>query len=1175
MVENNIFQKNVQALADIFPKLVQQVADYLEQYDPESGNAYLDTSVNGEPIIAVKENERLWYLNSRYSAADSSYRWAEQYRDKNRLAVFVLYGLSDGSHIRELLKNTCETNFILIYEPYTDVFMKVLMNIDISDLIYSQRVVIAVNNINMEAAYEFVTAAIDYSKIRLVEYGSLPNYNSIYPEGWAELIRLVKNAVEVLVLDRNTQISFSHEFILNMLSNFDDIPEQYVINQLKEKFDTCDIADIPAIIVSAGPSLDKNISELKKAEGKAFIIAADTALKSVLNAGVTPDLVMTVDPHKPAYLFAHSKMIHLPMVVCPQSNKELWGIHYGKRFYFVDDKSYISDLYMRYAGIEAAPLETGGSVSNNCFSLAQYCGFKTLILIGQDLAFTNNKKHTVAAYDGADFDKMKSDEKYVEVEDIYGGKVLTNKGMEAYLKWFEKQILRYPELKVIDATEGGAKIRGSEIITFNEAIERECIKSLDIKEIIADIPPVFDDETRRAIYKEFAELSDDLQEFKKKINLGIRDYNKLYELFRKNKTASREYEKCLKGIEQINYDVEHVPFMELAAIYNRETEYEIQGTMNDEREDQLDEIRSIVESGKKLLNSYNDAIDQLIGDLAEKRRISMRELYESLSRVRFRMNRVVNYYRVDDYLNGNIQFRGFIDHLTETIDLIRIYENSENKPFEIDLNIFNSMLSNILYAQENKDYLYVADLMEGQYISFINGITLNLVEHGLVPFEEYEMENIEALRVRYPELLEELMKIDTIGENKYQIAVTYAGGVTVRINSKITYEGTIDPYVDAVQKFEKSIEPGTRENIIVGLNFSWVQAINNLDKGKEIYVYEHDIKLFKIFFKFRNLCGIINSPNIHLIYDKDFSKLSQHLKEFKGKLLIHQPCIANIENPELRRTLQLAFTSINSIYSQKKMLEKNFIENLLLGPKVIDEIRQEFKEKDLIFVAGGPSLDNDMNVLETMAKDGNYLIVAAGTVSKKLLKKKIIPDYIILSDAKDSIIEQIRGIDEESMKNIKLLYLSTVSSSVVKYWIGKKYMLLQMDFDKSETYAANIGADLFETGGSVSTLAVDMAIRMQCKSLICVGLDLAYTNGKIHASDCKEEHDIGELNDEFLVSSVDGSEIKTTKVWEIYRKFIESRINRPDVKINIYNTAKGADIKGMKHESLEDLICRK
>jgi hypothetical protein len=56
---------------------------------------------------------------------------------------------------------------------------------------------------------------------------------------------------------------------------------------------------------------------------------------------------------------------------------------------------------------------------------------------------------------------------------------------------------------------------------------------------------------------------------------------------------------------------------------------------------------------------------------------------------------------------------------------------------------------------------------------------------------------------------------------------------------------------------------------------------------------------------------------------------------------------------------------------------------------------------------------------------------------------------------------------------------------------------------------------------------------------------------------------------------VDGSEIKTAKVYEIYRKFIESRIARPDVKMNIFNTAKGAYINGMKHENLEDVVCRK
>lgn len=1177
MVGNKIFQKNMQALADIFPKMVQQIADYLEEYDPKNGNAYVDSSVNGEPIVRVNENGRSWYLNSRYNATESSYKWAEQYKDKNRLAVFILYGLSDGSHIRELLKITCETNFILVYEPNIDVFMKTLVNIDISDLIYSQRIVISVNNLNMEAAHEFVTAAIDYSKIRLVEYGSLPNYNSIYPEGWVELIRLVKNAVEVLVLDRNTQISFSHEFILNMLSNFDDLPQQYVINQIKDKFDTCDLSNIPAIIVSAGPSLDKNINELKKAEGRSFIIAADTAMKSVLNVGITPDLIMTVDPHKQPYLFAHSQMLHLPMVVCPQSNKKLWVLHRGKRFYFVDDKSYVSDLYMRYADIEAAPLETGGSVANNCFSLAQYCGFKTIILIGQDLAYTDNKKHTSAAFNGADFDKVNSDEKYIEVEDIYGGTILTNKGMEAYLKWFEKQIVRYPELKVIDATEGGAMIHGSEIISLKEVIERECTKSLDIRGMIEDISPIFDDAVRKAVYKEFAELPDTLSDFKKKINLGIRDYDKLYELFRKNKTGSKEYERCLKGIEQINFDVEHVPFMELAAIYNRKTEYEIQGTMNDEREDQMDEIRSIVESGKKLLNSYKDAIDQLIGDLAEKRRISMRELYENLSRVRVYMSRVVYHYRRDDFLNGNLRFRNFINSLTEVIDLISVHQNSGDQLFEIDFEFFNSMLHDILYAQENKDYLYVADLMEEKYISYINGLTMSLIEHGLVPFDEYERENLEALGERYPELLNELSSMEPVDENKYQIIVTYAGGIAVRINSQITYEGTIDPYVESVQKFENSFEQGIREYTIVGLNFSWVQAIQHLDPEKDIYIFEHDINLFKIFFKFRKLCNIISSQNIHLIYDKDFSKLTGHLKNLKGKLLIHQPCITNIENQDIRKTLELAFTSINSILSQRKLLEKNFLDNLFLGPKIIDEIKDDLRGRDIIYIAGGPSLDNDIETLQSIVNDDRYLIMAAGTVAKKLLKNNIIPHYILLSDAKSSIIEQIRDIDENIMKRSCLLYLSTVSSSVIEYWKGKKYMLLQMDFDKAEIYASNIGAGLFETGGSVSTLAIDLAIQMECNSLICVGLDLAYTNDRIHASNCKEleENEIGELHDVLSVPSVDGSEIKTAKVYEIYRKFIESRIARPDVKMNIFNTAKGAYIKGMKHENLEDVVCRK
>ena len=1173
METNNIFNKNMQAIIDIFPKIASQVIDYLELHD-KGDKVFLDTSVKGEDIVAVKDNERLWYLNSRYNSHESAFRWAEQYKNKNPQAVFIIYGLADGSYARELLKQTRETNFILIYEPNVNIFLMTLQQLDISDLIYSKRIFLSIDQINIELIYEFVSEIIDYGKIRLVEYCSLPNYNIIYPEEWAELIRIVKSTFEVLILDRNTQVKFSNEFIKNMLANFDDMPKQYVINQLKEKFQNYDLSNIPAIIVSAGPSLDKNIFELKKAVGKAFIIVTDTAIKSVLRAGVKPDIVVTVDPHKNPYLFAHSSIIDIPMMVCQHSNKVLWGIHYGKRFYFGDDASFISDIYERFAGVSIDALETGGSVANNCFSLAQYCGFKTILLSGQDLAFSGKRIHASAAYDGSNYDSIEENKEYVEVEDIYGGKLLTDKGLEMYLKWFEKQIIRYPELKVIDATEGGARIQGCEIMSLHEAIDRECKVKLNIPEIINSIEPLFYEEAREATYKEFDLLSDRLLDFKKRINIGIRDYNKLIDLFRQKKTNSKEYMKCLKGVEQINYDIEHTPFMELAALYNRKTEYEIRENVYIVHDNQSDEVKSIVESGIKLLTSYNDAIDQLVLDIKQKGKVNMRELYESLANARVYMSRIANCYRIDKYDNGNTYLNSLIKNLVKAIDCLNNYKNIDNRPFEIDYEVFHTMLSEILKAQEDKDFIYLADLLEGKYISFLCDILINLATNGLIPWDEYEKENLEIIKERYPDLFKELEKIEYIDEEKYQAIITYAGEIAIRIDNRITYSSTVDSFMSGEQKFYDSFDNSVSEYTFVGFNLPWIRAVYNLAKGTVVNVYEHDINVIKMIFKYNMLSRLLENQEIRIIYDPDFTKLSKHLKHIKGNLWIHKPCIENIENQGIKKILQETFTSINSIQNQNQLLKNNFIQNFLTEIKVIDDIRSQIKDKNIIYVSGGPSLDHDIDSLNKAVKQSDFVLMAAGTVVKKLLTKGIVPNFIIISDAKKNIVNQINGIDESIMNKITLLYLSTISLDVIQCWKGKKYMILQKDFEMAETYAKSIDATLFETGGSVSTLAVDLAIRMECKSLVCVGLDLAYTNGKIHATDCKE-YDEGEVKKDanaVMTKSVSGDRIQTANVYEIYRRFIESRISLADATMAIYNTSKGAYIQGMKHVSLEELL---
>ena len=51
----------------------------------------------------------------------------------------------------------------------------------------------------------------------------------------------------------------------------------------------------PIIIVSAGPSLNKNIKVLKEAKDRAVIIAVSTALKALLSENIIPDIVTIID----------------------------------------------------------------------------------------------------------------------------------------------------------------------------------------------------------------------------------------------------------------------------------------------------------------------------------------------------------------------------------------------------------------------------------------------------------------------------------------------------------------------------------------------------------------------------------------------------------------------------------------------------------------------------------------------------------------------------------------------------------------------------------------------------------------------------------------------------------------------------------------------------------------
>lgn len=607
--------KNFEILEEKYPEAIELYNDGKNaDYSEEVVRAYIDTAIDGNDIIAFKKDDRFYYVNSRYNPDEAAKVWADRMKDSNPMSLYIIFGLGNGMHIRELLKIIGETAVIIAVEPCTEAFNIVMNEIDISDILADDRFILAVNGITDEIYNEFLGVMLNYGNYQLVQIHSLPNYNKVFTDAYREIYDIYKASGEVVVLDRNTHIMFADEFIVNMLKNIPDMIEQYTINELKEQFDKVNLTDIPAIIVSAGPSLDKNIEDIKLAVGKAFIIAVDTALKPVLNAGIIPDITITVDPHKPLTVIDHELATGIPIVTCDDGNYKLIEKMKNKIFYFGQPGSYIYDIYQRYAGVEVSPLETGGSVANNAFSLARYLGFKTIILVGQDLAFAGEQSHASSVY-GEEINRKSLTRKTGEVlvEGIDGKQIPTMKNMEMYLRWFEKQIKMYPDTTVIDATEGGALKKGAILMTLKEAIEKYCNREINFKELIDGAEPAFDGEQKKKIIEEFMGIPERASVVRKKCEQGVRDYNKFYELYKKGKT--NEIIKYTEKLEKINNITNEDVIFDFISIYNARDNFEVMEDVFSFKKDEEDEIREIVDKGVKMLESYEKAIDKLLEDI--------------------------------------------------------------------------------------------------------------------------------------------------------------------------------------------------------------------------------------------------------------------------------------------------------------------------------------------------------------------------------------------------------------------------------------------------------------------------------------------------------------------------------------------------------------------------------
>lgn len=604
-----ILEKNKRALERVMPK-------FLEQRLAAAGakNVFVEMAADGERILGIERENRKWYLNSRYDTAFAAAVYAGRYQVRAYGTYFV-FGFSDGRHVREFLKKCDDTNHIVICEPSVEVFEECCEQFDVSDILEDKRVRFYIPDVT-DSIEDIMKKNLQYSDFTFTEFCILPGYDILFHEECEEFQNLIIERLRDEAVKKGTSLSFQRVIPRNTLYNMKHTIRTRNIGQIREALEGYPLEDIPAVIVCAGPSLDKNIQELKKIQGKALIIVVDAALRAVMRAGIHPDLVCTVDPNPPERFFTDLDLRGLTWC-CENASKPEIIRKYGERVYYFGyfEKGW-NQTISEMLGYGFPVLPTGGSVSSIAFAMALYFGFRKIVFMGQDLAFTGGKSHT-SGIEGAlgDNDKYIKSRCLMEVEGIDGTMLQTDFQMWYYKQWFEKAIRDGGDrMRVIDATEGGAKIEGTENMKMSEVVAGECPAEFDFRKIEQAIPPAFSAEEQQKLEKAYRNLKLQAGDLQKFIEKQIQALDSLCRKSGGDTGVTDNDVRVLRDMLEENDILEHMPLFGMMTVYAQKAEYELGDTIYTKENMG---IRDLAELNLNLFLGYQKAVQMLLEDIED------------------------------------------------------------------------------------------------------------------------------------------------------------------------------------------------------------------------------------------------------------------------------------------------------------------------------------------------------------------------------------------------------------------------------------------------------------------------------------------------------------------------------------------------------------------------------
>jgi hypothetical protein len=497
-MKSSFYAKNMKVLRKrmpVFARAVETANNF-----PTDCEYIVDKAKNSSPTLAIKKDGKVFQIHSKYNPQREAKQQVEGNKFKNP-RLLVIFGLGLGYHIRACLEELAETNlFIIVIEKDIQALKTAVEATDLTDLFGSNKIRWVIGVPESEG-YAVLNDMLKQAGIALQLFLKTlvifdhPAIDKIHGDYHQNMARSFREAAHAIIFNYGNCPEDSMIGVKNIMKNLATIMKNPGVRDLKG----C-MKGVPGIIVSTGPSLDKNIEFLKEAEGKSVMICADSALKILYEHGIKPTAASSLE--RIMHVATMFKQVpddfkkDIWLAGTPVIMKESYDAWSGPTFMI-----YRAFAHFEWIGIEKGTLNVGPSCSNMAFKVLEEMGCDPIILVGQDCAFESAERtHASSAPSVTRLDVKEKD--LIKVKGNYSDWVYTNNIFNLFRKSFVTDVAQWRGT-CINSTAGGAFIEGTQLMPLDDAINKYCTKEVDIHGIMKKALHYPTEEEIRKEYRQF------------------------------------------------------------------------------------------------------------------------------------------------------------------------------------------------------------------------------------------------------------------------------------------------------------------------------------------------------------------------------------------------------------------------------------------------------------------------------------------------------------------------------------------------------------------------------------------------------------------------------------------------------------------------------------------------